>query len=266
MDAPIRGACAGVAPPSGGTSFARRGCPGREEHRDEIAALPATPPAYRYARIHSGSEVGYNLGRHGDFSWLATGINRRDLRPAWGGVSPAVSRKLRNRAPAKAGRLLRPGLHRRRSILNTRKNMEYRSWGRTGLMVLRDLAGGHWKRDPKIESERTRLRRGRFPTATSLIPRFPGSCSRGTGSFALDDVGINYLDAMAEPEVLVYGPHAQGRRDKIYFGYAWWQKEPRIPQYRNAKAAAGAGRKPEGVATGLRRSWRSRCPWKAGRT
>ena len=49
------------------------------------------------------------------------------------------------------------------------------------------------------------------------------------------EVGINYLDAMAAPEVLAYGQLLKGRRDKFYFGYAWWQKEPRFPQYRTAR-------------------------------
>jgi predicted aldo/keto reductase-like oxidoreductase len=47
------------------------------------------------------------------------------------------------------------------------------------------------------------------------------------------DVGINYLDSMAVPEVVAYGQLLKGRRDKFYFGYAWWQKEPRFAQWRS---------------------------------
>ena len=38
----------------------------------------------------------------------------------------------------------------------------------------------------------------------------------------------------------------QGRRDKVYFGYSWHTREPRYPEWRNARALVA------GLEAGLR--------------
>ena len=122
----------------------------------------------------------------------------------------------------------------RKSILNFNADMEYRKLGRTGLMVSAVSLGGHWKR-----------------VDTLLGARF-----KGTGYDKQDyenmkdpllirnrdqvlsycmEKGINYLDVMAPPEVMLYGRLLKGRRDKMYLGYGWYMREPRFQEWRSAK-------------------------------
>ena len=118
-----------------------------------------------------------------------------------------------------------------KNILNYNPNMEYRRLGKTGLMVSAVSLGGHWKR---IEIE---LGKGNVPAYSDSdfsYPKIPGFMqSRDRVMAHCIDAGINYLDSMAAPEVVAYGQLLKGRRDKFYFGYAWWQKEPRFAQWRS---------------------------------
>jgi predicted aldo/keto reductase-like oxidoreductase len=49
------------------------------------------------------------------------------------------------------------------------------------------------------------------------------------------EVGINYIDACAGPEVLAYSKVLKGRRDKMYLGYSWHTRESRYSDWRDGK-------------------------------
>lgn len=113
-------------------------------------------------------------------------------------------------------------------ILNYNPEMEYRRCGRTNLMVSAVCLGGHWKR------------------LNTVLPHiFPGG---NWLAAALDDPdfqknrdevvsrcierGINYIDACTGEEVLAYARALRGRRDRMYLGYSWYQREVRFPEWR----------------------------------
>ena len=48
------------------------------------------------------------------------------------------------------------------------------------------------------------------------------------------EVGINYVDACTEDEVIAYGKALQGRREKMYMSFDMWPRCPRNKQYCNA--------------------------------
>jgi len=122
----------------------------------------------------------------------------------------------------------------RRSILNYNENMEYRRLGKTGLMVSAVCLGGHWKRiETMVGKDKVPARYWDNDWSYLQLPALFENRRE-----VLDrciEVGINYLDAMAPPEVVAYGRVLKGRRDKIYFGYDWWAKGPIFAEWRSAK-------------------------------
>jgi uncharacterized protein len=162
-------------------------------------------------------------------------INRREFMTAGAagavvaGIAEAQTKpaaKAKSAAPAKA-----PS---RQSILNYNENMEYRPLGKTGLMVSAISLGGHWKRIGTVIGNDVAPKRYADNDWTYLkLPGFMEARDRVLSHCI--EVGINYLDAMAAPEVVAYGQLLKGRRDKMYFGYGWWPKEPRFPEWRDAK-------------------------------
>ena len=134
----------------------------------------------------------------------------------------------------------------KKKILNYNENMEYRPWGKTGLMVSAVCLGGHWKRIDKV------------------VP----SCNKGRGGWLGFDIndpgfqknrhdvvskciecGINYLDACTTQECRAYAKALEGRRDKMYFGFSWYQEEMRS-LHNQLKQAEKAGKpKPAGWMT-----------------
>jgi hypothetical protein len=168
-------------------------------------------------------------------------INRRDFVFAGALAAGALagSAQAQTQAPSKAkapaqAKAPAPAIPAStKNILNYNPNMEYRRLGKTGLMVSAVSLGGHWKRiEIDIGKDKAPAR---YSDSDFSYPKIPGFMqSRDRVMAHCIDVGINYLDAMAAPEVVAYGQLLKGRRDKFYFGYAWWQKEPRYAQYRTA--------------------------------
>jgi hypothetical protein len=153
-----------------------------------------------------------------------------------GGANAQTKASSRAKAPArppaaaKAPAAAKPAAP--KNILNYNPNMEYRRLGKTGLMVSAISLGGHWKR---IEIEIGKDKTPRYSDSDFSYPNIPGFMqSRDRVLAHCIESGINYLDAMAAPEVLAYGQLLKARRNKFYLGYAWWQKEPRSPQFRTA--------------------------------
>lgn len=122
----------------------------------------------------------------------------------------------------------------RAKILNFNPNMEYRRLGKTGLLVSAVCLGGHWKR-----------------AKVMLGPNFSGAGydqqdfqnvndaaflkNRAEVVDRCIDVGINYIDACAGPEVLAYSKVLKGRREKMYLGYSWHTRESRFKDWRDGK-------------------------------
>lgn len=113
--------------------------------------------------------------------------------------------------------------------------MEYRRLGKTGLMVSALCLGGHWKGLGPVlgrpfagsgydEEDFENIRCPDFLTNRSDV------VSRSI------ELGINYIDACAPPEILAYARVLAGRRDKVCLGYSWHTREPRYPEWRSAKA------------------------------
>jgi len=100
------------------------------------------------------------------------------------------------------------------SILNYNENMEYRRLGKTELMVSAVCMGGHWKRVDVMNQDFDDNRR-------DVVSR----CI---------DVGINYIDACSEREVIAYSKALKGRRDKMYLALSHCGKEVRNEKYRTA--------------------------------
>lgn len=93
-------------------------------------------------------------------------------------------------------------------ILNYNENMEYRRLGKTGLMVSAVCLGGHSRSDQKERTE--------------IISR----CI---------DLGINYIDACWDNEVIRDAKALKGRRDKMYLALSHGAKEVRNEEYRTSK-------------------------------
>jgi len=93
-------------------------------------------------------------------------------------------------------------------ILNYNENMEYRRLGKTGLMVSAVCLGGHSRSNQELRTE--------------IVSR----CI---------DLGINYIDACWDNEVMRDAKALKGRRDKMYLALSHGAKEVRNEEYRTSK-------------------------------
>ncbi len=125
--------------------------------------------------------------------------------------------------------------HQTGKILNYNENMEYRPLGKTGLLVSAVCLGGHWKRldtvlGPGFVGEGYKKEDFDNVNDPAFIKNRTEVVSRAI------DLGINYVDACAGPEILAYAKALRGRRDKMYFGYSWHVRESRFEEFRTAPA------------------------------
>jgi len=110
--------------------------------------------------------------------------------------------------------------------------MEYRRLGKTGLWVSAVCLGGHWKRLDKVVP-------GVFATKSWLSARLNSEGFRKNRQAVISrclERGINYVDACTWEEVYAYSEALNGRRDKMYFGFSWYQEEMRNKQFRTARS------------------------------
>lgn len=113
-------------------------------------------------------------------------------------------------------------------ILNYNEKMEYRRCGKTGLMVSAVCLGGHWKR---IETVAPAALKAKGWLSAKLDDSDFARNRHDVVSRCID-VGMNYIDACTGPEVMTYAAALRGRRDKMYLGYSWYEKEARFPDWR----------------------------------
>jgi aryl-alcohol dehydrogenase-like predicted oxidoreductase len=119
-------------------------------------------------------------------------------------------------------------------VLNYNQNMEYRRLGKTGIMVSAVCLGGHWKRLDTILGKDfvgEGYKKEDFDNVNEA--GFIGNRTEIVSKCI--DLGINYVDACAGPEILAYAKALRGRRDKMYFGYSWHVRESRFSEFQKAE-------------------------------
>jgi len=97
------------------------------------------------------------------------------------------------------------------------ENMEYRRLGKTELMISVLSLGGHWKKIPHQYGTEA-FKKNRREVISACI-----------------DHGINYVDACNEHEILTYSEALRGRRDKMYFGWSYWEHEVRRKEWQTTE-------------------------------
>jgi predicted aldo/keto reductase-like oxidoreductase len=109
--------------------------------------------------------------------------------------------------------------------------MEYRLWDKAHLWISAACLGGHCKRIAEVvpaakgrgiwgvDIKHPDYQKNRYDVVSRCI-----------------EVGINYIDACTYEEVLTYSKAIEGRRDKMYLGFSWYENEMRNKNFRTAEA------------------------------
>jgi aryl-alcohol dehydrogenase-like predicted oxidoreductase len=177
-------------------------------------------------------------------------ISRRDFladaaRTA-GGVTAAVTAASaatqRKPVPAKA----KQPAQNTSKILNYNPNMEYRRLGKTGMMVSAVCLGGHWKRVNTMLGGKLKGSEGYSKNDEDNINDADFLKSRDAVVSRCMEVGINYIDACAGPEIMAYSRVLRGRRQKMHLGYSWHVRESRYNAWRSGPKLI------EGLEQGMR--------------
>jgi predicted aldo/keto reductase-like oxidoreductase len=119
------------------------------------------------------------------------------------------------------------------TIRSYSQNMEYRRLGKTGIMISAVCLGGHWKRlDTVLGKGFVGEGYSREDFDNVNESGFIGNRTEIVSKCI--DLGINYVDACAGPEILAYAKALKGRRDKMYFGYSWHVRESRFAEFQKS--------------------------------
>jgi len=148
---------------------------------------------------------------------MSDGITRRDFLRDSSIVAAGVA------AGLSAEQIVKAAAKQAEEIKKTRsynENMEYRRLGKTGLWVSAVCLGGHWKRIERVTNSRDK---DAFQKNRDEVV---GRCM---------EVGINYIDACCGAEVRAYTKAVKGKRDKVFMGFSWCERESREPEWRKAE-------------------------------
>lgn len=113
--------------------------------------------------------------------------------------------------------------------------MEYRRLGKTGLWVSAVCLGGHWKRVDKMVPG---VFEGKAWLSAKLDMDGFVKNRRDVVTRCIEH-GINYVDACTWQECVTYARALEGRRDKMYFGFSWYQEEMRKQAFRTVNSLVG---------------------------
>ena len=117
-------------------------------------------------------------------------------------------------------------------ILNFNESMEYRRLGKTGAWVSAVCMGGHWKRVETMFRAKGVVNPYRGPQDPADMESFLKNRAEVVARCL--DVGINYIDACTGTEVITYAKVLKGRRDKVYLGFSFDEREMRRPDWQTA--------------------------------
>ena len=148
------------------------------------------------------------------------GITRRDFMRDGAAVAAGAAAVAAAGGGAEAAKLA-PDAEPWKKTRSYNADMEYRRLGKTGIWVSAVCLGGHWKRiDKALGATKPKAGRSAFDQNRHDVV---GRCL---------DMGINYVDACTGGEVTAYAKALRGRRDRMYFGFSWYEREMRNAKYR----------------------------------
>ena len=117
-------------------------------------------------------------------------------------------------------------------VLNYSPDMEYRRCGKTEWMISAVCLGGHWKRVDKMVPGI--FQGGSWLSANLGDPDFQKN--RYDVVTRCIERGINYIDACTHAEIMAYSKALEGRRDSMYLGWSWYEREARSHNQCNGDA------------------------------